>query len=521
MNYGPHRVVVRLPRPDDLSGAPDRQEALAVRVLNALPWADEEQPDLLGVCPLLEGPLLFQKSETPRGAPRDRRSETGLSGPARFGLSSQDERSWTRFVDGQGRGRASREDELRRVVVTGMGVVSPVGVGADAFWTALRQGVSGIGPITRFDASGLPSQIAGEVRGFDPLAYLPRRDVVRTDTFIHYALIAANEAVADAKLAIASRSERVGASVGTGMGGVPLLMATYDEYQRTGPGAISPYAMPGLLPNMAAGWVSLRAGTRGPIAAATTACAAGAQAIGDAFRMIQHGEADAMLAGGTDALLHPIVVGAFCALRALSTHNAEPARASRPFDRERDGFVLAEGCGILVLEELEMARARGAHVYAELVGYGLTADAYHPTAPAVEGPARAMALALADAGLQPEEIDYINAHGTSTPQNDINETRAIRQVFGAHAARLAVSSTKSMTGHLIGAAGAVEAIATVLAVKTGLVPPTINYRTPDPECDLDCVPNDARPMAVRAAMSNAFAFGGTNAVLVFAQVDHR
>jgi 3-oxoacyl-[acyl-carrier-protein] synthase II len=400
-----------------------------------------------------------------------------------------------------------------------MGVVSPVGIRVDAFWQALTQGVSGIDRITKFDPSPFASQIAGEVRGFDPLAYLPRRDVVRTDAFIHYALTAAHEAIADAKLAIEGRGERVGVSIGTGMGGIPLLMATYDALRAEGPEAISPYAMPGSLPNMAAGWVSMRTGARGPIASATTACAAGNQAIGDAFRMIQRGDADVMFAGGTDALIHPIVVGCFCALRALSTHNAEPARASRPFDKERDGFVLAEGAGVLVLEEFDAARARGAHIYAELVGYGLTADAHHPTAPSTDGPARALALALDDAGLRPEEIDYINAHGTSTPHNDINETKAIKMILGAHARRVAVSSTKSMTGHLLGGAGAVEAIATVLAIKHGLVPPTINYRTPDPECDLDYVPNRARPMEVRAAVSNGFAFGGTNATLAFRKID--
>ncbi len=408
---------------------------------------------------------------------------------------------------------------MRRVVITGMGVVSPVGIRVDAFWRALTQGVSGIDRITKFDPSPFTSQIAGEVRGFDPLAYLARRDVVRTDAFIHYALTAAHEAIADAKLTIEGRGERVGVSIGTGMGGIPLLMATYDALRADGPEAISPYAMPGSLPNMAAGWVSMRTGARGPIASATTACAAGNQAIGDAFRMIQRGEADVMLAGGTDALIHPIVVGCFCALRALSTHNAEPARASRPFDKERDGFVLAEGAGVLVLEEFDAARARGAHIYAELVGYGLTADAHHPTAPSTDGPARALALALEDARLRPEEIDYINAHGTSTPHNDINETKAIKMILGAHARRVAVSSTKSMTGHLLGAAGAVEAIATVLAIKHSLVPPTINYRTPDPECDLDYVPNRARPMEVRAAVSNGFAFGGTNATLAFRKID--
>ncbi len=404
---------------------------------------------------------------------------------------------------------------MRRVVITGLGVVSPVGVGVDAFWTALANGTSGIGPITRFDATPFPTRIAGEVRGFDPLAHLPRRDVVRTDPFVHFALAAAYEAIADARLKIEGQNERVGVSIGSSMGGIGQFLAAQDTLQRDGSGAISPYAMPGYLPHMAAGWVSMRTGARGPIAAAATACAAGSQAIGDAFRAVQRGDADVMLAGGTDALIHPVVVGCFCALRALSTHNAEPTRASRPFDKERDGFVLSEGAGVLVLEELETARARGAPLYGELVGYGLTADAHHPTAPSDDGPARAMTLALADARIRPDEVDYINAHGTSTPHNDINETEAIKHAFGPHARRLAISSTKSMTGHLNGAAGAVEAIATVLALGRGLAPPTINYRTPDPECDLDYVPNHARLMDLRVALSNSFAFGGINATLVF------
>jgi 3-oxoacyl-[acyl-carrier-protein] synthase II len=404
---------------------------------------------------------------------------------------------------------------MRRVVVTGMGVVSPIGVGLEAYWESLRGGVSGVAPITRFDASKLPTRIAGEVRGFDPLAHLARRDVVRTDTFIHYALTAAHEAISHAKLKIEGQAERVGVSIGTGMGGIPWLIQAYETLVRDGVDAVSPYAMPGFLPNMAAGWVSMRTGARGPIGSATTACAAGNQAIGDAFRAIQRGEADVMLAGGADALVHPLVIGTFAALRALSTNNADASHASRPFDKQRDGFVLAEGAAVLVLEALESAQARGAHAHAELVGYGITADAHHPTAPSDHGPVRAMKLALTDAGVRPEDVDYINAHGTSTPQNDANETRAIKHVFGADAGRLAVSSTKSMTGHLIGAAGAVEAVATVLAVERDVVPPTINYRTPDPECDLDYVANQARTMPVRVAMSNAFAFGGANAILVF------
>ena len=408
---------------------------------------------------------------------------------------------------------------MRRVVITGLGVVSPLGVGVEVFWDSLTRGIPGVRRISRFDPSGLPSQMAGEIPNFDPLQYLPRRDVVRTDLFIQYALAAAQEAIADAKLRLEGQRDRVGVSVGSSVGGLPLLLRSYDQFLAEGSEGVSPYALPGLLPNMAAGWISMRAGARGPIAAAATACAAGNQAIGDAFRAIQRGEADAMLAGGTDALIHPIIIAGFCALRALSRRNADPERASRPFDAGRDGFVLAEGAGVLVLEALDIAQERGAHVYAELVGYGVSADAHHPTAPSTEGPARAMSLALADAGLRPEDIDYVNAHGTSTPHNDINETRAIKETFGSHAHQLAVSSTKSMTGHLIGAAGAVEAIATALALERGLVPPTINYESPDPECDLDYVPNSARKARIRAAISNGFAFGGTNATLVFRRAD--
>jgi 3-oxoacyl-[acyl-carrier-protein] synthase II len=403
---------------------------------------------------------------------------------------------------------------MRRVVVTGMGVVSPLGVGVDAFWDGLIHGRSGVRRITRFDPTPFASHIAGEVPDFDPVAHLPRRDIVRTDVFVHYALVAAMAALADSGFKIEGHNERVGVSIGTGMGGVPLLATSWETLQREGPGGVSAYALPGSLPNMAAGWVSMRTGARGPLFTPTTACAAGTQAVGDAFRSVQRGDADAMLAGGTDSLIHPLVIAGFCAIRALSTRNDDPARASRPFDRDRDGFVLAEGAGILVLEALETARARGAQIYAEVLGYGVSADAHHPTASSADGPARAMRLALADARLAPEAIDYVNAHGTSTAQNDQHETEAIKAVFGAHARRLAVSSIKSMTGHLVGAAGAVEAIATVLALRHGVLPPTINYETPDPACDLDYVPNQARGVAIRSAMSNSFAFGGTNAILV-------
>ncbi len=409
---------------------------------------------------------------------------------------------------------------MRRVVVTGLGVVSPIGIGVDAFWKQLRDGVSGVRRITKFDPTGLPSQIAGEVVGFDPETYLPRRDIVRTDTFIHFALTAAQQALADAKLEPSTGDARLGVSIGTAMGGLPLILKTYDGLLQEQMRGVNPYAMPGFLPNMAAGWVSMRTGARGPIACATTACAAGAQAIGDACRFIERNDADIMIAGGSDALISPLVVACFSALRALSTRNDAPAEASRPFDKDRDGFVLGEGAGIIVLEELEHARSRGCHIHAELAGYGTSADAYHATASSTEGHVRAMNLALADAGVAHQDVDYINAHGTSTPHNDISETRAIKEVFGPHAYRLAVSSTKSMTGHLMGAAGAVEAIASVLALEHGLVPPTINYCSPDPECDLDYVPNQARRCSIGVAVSNSFGFGGVNGSLVFKRFDN-
>jgi 3-oxoacyl-[acyl-carrier-protein] synthase II len=403
---------------------------------------------------------------------------------------------------------------MRRVVVTGMGVVSPLGVGIDAFWDGLTHGRSGVRRITRFDPSPYPSQIAGEVPDFDAAAHLPRRDIVRTDTFIQYALIAAQAALRDSGVKIDGQNDRVGVSIGTGMGGVPLLLSSWETLRREGMAGVSAYALPGSLPNMAAGWVSMRTLARGPLFTPTTACAASSQAVGDAFRTIQRGDADVMLAGGADSLIHPLVIAGFASIRALSTRNDAPAQASRPFDRDRDGFVLAEGAGILVLETLEAARARSARIYAEVLGYGLSADAHHATASSSDGPARAMRLALADAKLAPEAVDYVNAHGTSTQLNDQHETEAIKIVFGDHARRLPISSIKSMTGHLVGAAGGVEAVATVLALHHGILPPTINYTTPDPACDLDYVPNHARQVPIRVAMSNSFAFGGTNAILV-------
>src|SRR3989441_7352296 len=344
---------------------------------------------------------------------------------------------------------------MRRVVVTGLGVVSPIGIGVDAFWKQLREGVSGVRRITKFDAAGLPSQIAAEVTGFDPEMYLPRRDIVRTDTFIHFALTAAQQALADVKLKPSTGDARLGVSIGTALGGLPLVLKTYDGLLQEQMRGVNPYAMPGFLPNMAAGWVSMCTGARGPIACATTACAAGAQAIGDASRFIARNDADVMIAGGSDALISPFVGACFSAPRALSTRNDSPAEASRPFDKDRDGFVLGEGAGILVLEELEHARSRGCHIYAELAGYGTAADAYHATASSSDGHARTMSLALADAEAAPDDVDYINAQGTSTPHNDVNETRAIKEDFGPHAYRRAGSAAKSMIGQPLCGRGAV------------------------------------------------------------------
>jgi 3-oxoacyl-[acyl-carrier-protein] synthase II len=408
---------------------------------------------------------------------------------------------------------------MRRVVVTGLGVVSPIAIGVDTFWKQLTAGVSGVGRITKFDPAGLPTQIAAEVKGFDPETYLPRRDVVRTDTFIHFALTAAQEALVDAKVSPSAGDVRMGVSIGTALGGLPLVFKTYDALVSDGMRGVNPYAMPGFLPNMAAGWISMRTGARGPIACATTACAAGAQAIGDAARFIQRNDADIMIAGGAEALISPFVIACFGSLRALSTRNDPPTEASRPFDNNRDGFVLGEGAGILVLEELEHAISRGCHIYAELAGYGTSADAYHATASSADGHARTMRLALADAEENAHNVDYINAHGTSTPQNDVNESNAIKEVFGPHSYELAVSSTKSMIGHLLGAAGAVEGLVTVLALEHGVLPPTINYCSPDPDCDLDYVPNTARPRDIGVAVSNSFGFGGVNASLVFRRLD--
>ncbi len=406
----------------------------------------------------------------------------------------------------------------RRIVVTGLGVVSPLGIGVGAFWRALLQGESGVGPITRFDAARHETRIAAEVKGFDPEGYLDRKEARRTDRFIHYAVAAARQALEDAGWKAGSEvAEGLGVSLGTGMGGIPFLEEAAAVLREKGPSRISPYALPGMIPNMAAAVVSMQVGAGGPNLATSTACSAANHALGEAARLIQWGDAELMLAGGTEALITPLVVAGFSALRVLSRRNDEPARASRPFERSRDGFVIGEGAGMLVLEGLEHAQRRGARIYAELAGYGQSADAYHLTAPSPDaaGPARAMARALRDAGLPPEAVQYVNAHATASPLSDPVETAAIKRVFGAHARALAISSIKSMTGHLLGASGALQAIATCLSIRHGMLPPTINYDEADPACDLDYVPNAARARAVEAALSNTFGFGGTNATLVF------
>ncbi len=409
------------------------------------------------------------------------------------------------------------ERVTRRVVVTGLGVITPLGTGVEKTWKALCAGQSGIGRITRFDPTGFPVQIAGEVKDFDPAAFIEKKEIKKMDAFIHYAVAASQMAVDDAGLKISpDRADRVGVYIGAGIGGLPGIEHYHKVLLEKGADRISPFFIPMVIINLASGQVAIRLGAKGPNSCAVTACATGNHCIGDAFRIIQRGEADAMLAGGTEATITPLAVAGFAAARALSRRNDDPARASRPFDRDRDGFVLGEGAGVLVLEELETARRRGARVYAELAGYAMTSDAFHITAPPDdgEGAVRCMELALKDAGLPREEVGYINAHATSTFADKI-ETLAIKRVFGEHAYRIPVSSTKSMTGHLLGAAGGVEAVFSVLALHRGVLPPTMNLDHPDPDCDLDYVPNRAREASVAAAMSNSFGFGGVNACLVF------
>jgi 3-oxoacyl-[acyl-carrier-protein] synthase II len=409
-------------------------------------------------------------------------------------------------------------DRPRRVVITGVGAVTPVGNTAEEFWAALLRGVSGIGPITRFDPTGFPTRIAGEVKGFESLKYIDKKDDRKLDPFLKYAIACAVMAVEDASLSLQTIDKtRFGVLVGSGIGGITTLLDTHDVLNAKGPDRVSPFFIPMLIINMASGLISMRFGAKGPNSSVVTACATGNHAIGDAMKIIQRGDADVMIAGGAEAIIIPLTIAGFCQMKAMSTRNDEPAKASRPFDAGRDGFVCGEGGGLVILESLEHATRRDARIYVELIGYGMTGDAHHMTAPDPEGDgaARAMQAALHDAGIAPSEVGYINAHGTSTPYNDKFETLAIKRVFGEHAHKLAVSSTKSMTGHLLGAAGGIEAIATALATHHGILPPTINYDTPDPECDLDYVPNQARKQEVEVALSNAFGFGGTNAILAF------
>ncbi|MGD0235306.1 MAG: beta-ketoacyl-ACP synthase II [Syntrophorhabdales bacterium] len=406
----------------------------------------------------------------------------------------------------------------RRVVVTGMGLVTPLGTGLDNVWDQILQGKSGIAPITRFDVSRHETKIAGEVKNFNPEDYVPHKEVKKMDLFIHYALGAAQVAFSDAKLDMTKeQSDRVGVVVGTGLGGLPTIEKYHQVLMERGPDRITPFFIPMLIANLAPGQIAMQHGIKGPNLCIVTACATGAHCIGEASRIIQYGDAEVMVAGGTEANLTPLTVGGFNAMKALSTRNDEPEKASRPFEKNRDGFIVAEGSGIVILEELEHARTRGARIYAEVMGYGYNADAYHITAPAPDGEGfvRCIRMALNDAKLAADEVDYINAHGTSTQLNDYTETLAIKEVFGDRAKRIPVSSTKSMTGHLLGAAGAIEAIFSILSLRDQICPPTINYEEPDPQCDLDFVPNVARKQALNVTLSNSFGFGGTNATLVF------
>jgi len=416
------------------------------------------------------------------------------------------------LLDGRGR---------RRVAVTGIGLVSPIGLTARETWDSLLAGRSGAGPITRFDAADYACRIAAEVKGFAPEKYFEKKEVKKFDTFVHYAVAAAKEALADSGVVIdESNAESVGVCIGAGIGGLPLIEEMKVTVLEKGPRRISPFFIPGLIVNMPAGLISIMTGAKGPNTAVATACATSAHAIGDAANIIRRGDADVMIAGGTESVVVPLAIGGFAAMRALSTRNDDPAAASRPWDRDRDGFVLGEGAGVLVLEEMGGAVARGAPIYAEVAGYGMSGDAYHISAPSEDGdgPFRVMRNALRDADLPPESVDYINAHGTSTPHGDKIETIALKRTFGEHVWKLAVSSTKSMTGHLLGAAGGLEAGITALAIRHGVIPPTINYTTPDPECDLDYTPNVARERAVNVALTNSFGFGGTNACLLLKKV---
>jgi 3-oxoacyl-[acyl-carrier-protein] synthase II len=402
--------------------------------------------------------------------------------------------------------------------VTGVGLLTPLGIGTTASWEAIRAGKSGIGPITRFDASNFSCRIAGEVKDFDPANYIEKKEIKKMGRFIQFAIAAAEGALQDSGFKVTPENEEmVGVYIGSGIGGFEVIEREHQILLEHGPRRISPFFIPATIINLASGYVSIRSGAKGPNSATATACTTSAHSIGDSFRLIQRGDADVMICGGTEACITPMGVGGFAAMRALSTRNDDPERASRPWDKDRDGFVVGEGAGILVLEELESARSRGAHILAELVGYGMSADSFHVTAPPDNGDGafRVMRNALRDAGIQPGQVEYINAHGTSTEVGDKAETQAIKRAFGDHAAKVAVSSTKSMTGHLLGGAGGLEAGITVMAIRDQIAPPTINLDNPDPACDLDYVPHKARPMAINYALSNSFGFGGTNGSLIF------
>ncbi|MGF1514215.1 MAG: beta-ketoacyl-ACP synthase II [Elainellaceae cyanobacterium] len=406
----------------------------------------------------------------------------------------------------------------KRVVITGLGAITPIGNTLSDYWQGLMEGQNGIGRITHFDPSRYACQIAGEVQGFEPLEYIDRKDAKRMDRFAQFAVAASKQALANAQLEITElNAEQVGVMIGTGIGGLSVLEAQHEILLNRGPDRCSPFMIPTMIANMAAGLTAIQVGAKGPNSCAVTACAAGSNAIGDAFRIIQRGSAQAMICGGTEAAITPLSYAGFASAKALSTRNDDAAHASRPFDLNRDGFVMGEGCGILILESLDHALSRGAKIYGEIVGYGMTCDAYHMTSPPPggTGAARAMRLALKDGGLSPSDVDYINAHGTSTPANDSTETAAIKSVLEAHAHSVAISSTKSMTGHLLGGSGGIEAVAVAMALVENRVPPTINLEVPDPACDLDYVPNESRPLTVNAALSNSFGFGGHNVTLAF------
>jgi len=404
------------------------------------------------------------------------------------------------------------------VVITGVGLLTPLGIGTEESWEAIKAGKSGIGPITQFDASAFSCRIAGEVKGFDPAQYIEKKEIKKMGRFIQFAIAAAECALQGSGLTVTPETaEQVGVYIGSGIGGFEVIEREHLTLLEQGPRRISPFFIPATIVNLASGYVSIRSGAKGPNSATATACTTSAHSIGDSFRLIQRGEADAMICGGTEACITPMGVGGFAAMRALSTRNDEPQRASRPWDRDRDGFVVGEGAGIVILEALEFAKRRGARILAEIVGYGMSADAFHVTSPPPdgEGAYRVMRNSLRDAKIGPQQVDYINAHGTSTDVGDRAETGAIKRAFGDHAYKVAVSSTKSMTGHLLGGAGGLEAGITVMAIRDQIAPPTINYENPDPECDLDYVPNQARPMKIAYALSNSFGFGGTNGSLIF------